>query len=268
MIDQMQQAGVLMISFTGGEPLVRDDIGEIIRYVKSRGLVCKLNTNGRLVESRLDDLRALDLLQISMDGPPQVHDRLRGAGTSDWATRSVRIARKAGITVQLITCLTKDNVLRLEEVLDYGLDLGVGLCFQVLSAQYLNADDESTSVPEPQELAGALEYLIAVKKSRHLRVRAIGSRLSELRYYLDMVKNNHRGCDCALVTATMLPDGRVIFCGNAKSYEAYDAVELGFAEAFSRLTIPDCDGCVCVGKLRLSKVYQLDLAVVKEMLGL
>jgi hypothetical protein len=66
----------------------------------------------------------------------------------------------------------------------------------------------------------------------------------------------------------MLPDGRLVFCGNAKNYQSYDAVELGFEEAFSRLTIPECDGCVCVGKLRLSKVYQFDLSVIKEMLGL
>ena len=97
---------------------------------------------------------------------------------------------------------------------------------------------------------------------------AIGSKLSELRYYVDMIKNKRRGCDCELVTATMMPDGQLIFCGGAKNYESFDAVELGFSEAFSRLTIPDCDGCVCVGKLRLSRVYHFDLSVIREMLGL
>ena len=66
----------------------------------------------------------------------------------------------------------------------------------------------------------------------------------------------------------MLPDGRLIFCGNAREYASYDAVALGFAEAFSRLTIPECDGCVCVGKLRLSKVYQLDVSLIQEVVGL
>jgi len=66
----------------------------------------------------------------------------------------------------------------------------------------------------------------------------------------------------------MMPDGKLIFCGNGKNYDSYDAVSLGFREAFSKLTIPDCDGCVCVGKLRLSKVYQLDTAIIREMLGL
>ena len=268
MIDQMERAGVRLVSFTGGEPLVRSDMGEIIRYVKHHGLVCKLNTNGWLVESHLDDLRPLDLLQISVDGPPEVQDRLRGAGSSDKAARAVELARGAGIPVQLIACLTRDNVSRIDEVLDYGADLGVGFCFQLLTAKFLDDESVETSVPDRESLIGALEHLLRLKEQRDKRARAIASRKSELKYYIDMIKNDRRGCECALVTATMMPDGHLIFCGNAKNYESYDAVELGFEEAFSRLTIPDCDGCVCVGKLRLSKVYQLDAGVIKEMIGL
>lgn len=268
MIDQMKRAGVRLISFTGGEPLVRADIGQIIRHVKDSGLVCKLNTNGMLVESRLDDLRRLDLLQISVDGPPAVQDRLRGEGTSEKAARAIKLARDAGIRVQLIACLTRDNVVRLDEVLDYGLELGVGLCFQLLTPKELEDEAADESMPEKEQLIESLEYLVRLRKEKDPRAAAIASKKSELDYYIDLLKNGSPGCQCTLVTATMMPDGRLIFCGNAKNIESYDAVELGFAEAFSRLTIPDCDGCVCVGKLRLSKVYQFDLSVLKEMLGL
>ncbi len=268
MIDQMKRAGVRLISFTGGEPLVRDDIGRIIRHVKDRGLVCKLNTNGILVEKRLDDLRPLDLLQISVDGPPNVQDQLRGEGTSAKAARAIRLARDAGIRVQLIACLTRDNVARLDEVLDYGLELGVGFCFQLLTPKDLDDDAADRSMPDKGRLIESLEYLLRLRKGRDRRGRAIASNTSELEYYVDLLRNGSPGCQCTLVTATMLPDGQLIFCGNAKDYESYDAVGLGFEEAFSRLSIPECDGCVCVGKLRLSKVYQFDLSVIKKMLGL
>ncbi len=268
LIDQMHEAGVLLVSFTGGEPLVRDDIGQIIRHVKSHGMACKLNTNGHLVEKRLDDLRPLDLLQISVDGPPAVQDVLRGEGTADVAARAIRLAREADIKVQTIACLTRENVRRLDEVLDYGLELDVGFCFQLLTAKYLDAVDAESAIPDRDDLVAALERLLEIKQSGEPRARAIGSKASELRYYLDLVRDQRRGCDCVVVTATMMPDGRLIFCGNANDYESYDAVELGFEEAFSRLTIPDCDGCVCVGKLRVSKVYQGDVSVIGEMLGL
>jgi MoaA/NifB/PqqE/SkfB family radical SAM enzyme len=268
MIDQMHRAGVRLISFTGGEPLVRSDIGEIIRHVKGHGLVCKLNTNGMLVESRLDDLRPLDLLQISVDGPPRVQDHLRGQGTSEKAARAIRLARDAGIRVQLIACLTRDNVARIDDVLDYGLDLGVGFCFQLLTAKDLDDESADSSMPDKEQLIQSLQYLVRLQKERDPRARAIASKRSELDYYIDILRSGSPGCECTLVTATMLPDGKLIFCGNARDYESYDAVKLGFAEAFSRLVIPECDGCVCVGKLRLSKVYQFDLSVIKEMLGL
>jgi AdoMet-dependent heme synthase len=267
LIDQMHRAGVRLISFTGGEPLVRGDIGQIIRHVKGHGLVCKLNTNGMLVGERLDDLRPLDLLQISVDGPPDVQDHLRGRGSSEKAARAIQLARQAGLRVQLIACLTRDNVDRLDEVLDYGLDLDVGFCFQLLSAQELDDQAAECSMPDRQQLIESLEYLVRLRRERHRRAKAIASHRSELEYYLDLLKNGSPGCQCTLVTATMLPDGQLIFCGNAKNYASYDAVQLGFAEAFSRLTIPECDGCVCVGKLRLSKVYQLDLSLIKEILG-
>ena len=268
LIDQMREAGVRLISFTGGEPLVRQDMGEIIRHVKSHGLVCKLNTNGMLIESRLDDLRPLDLLQISVDGPPDVQDSLRGADTSRKAARAIELARGANIPVQLIACLTRDNVSRLDEVLDYGRELDVGFCFQLLTAKEL--DDEATdrSMPDKEDLIAALEYLLKLRKEGDPRAGAIASKNSELTYYIDLLRNGSPGCECTLVTATMLPDGRLIFCGNARDFESYDTVELGFSEAFSRLMIPECDGCVCVGKLRLSKVYQFDLSVIREMLGL
>jgi MoaA/NifB/PqqE/SkfB family radical SAM enzyme len=268
LIDQMKRAGVRVVSFTGGEPLVRDDIGQIIRHVKSRGLVCKLNTNGMLLEKRLDELRPLDLLQISVDGPPDVQDELRGEGTSAKAARAIALARDAGIKVQLIACLTRDNVAQLDEVLDFGLELGVGLCFQLLTAKDLDEESADRAMPQKGALLNGLEYLLQLREDRHPRAQAIASKDSELKYYVDLVRNGSPGCQCAIVTATMMPDGRLIFCGNAREYNSYNAVELGFEEAFSRLTTPECDGCVCVGKLRLSKVYQMDVSIIKEMVGL
>ena len=268
MIDQMRRAGVLLLSFTGGEPLLREDMGEIIRYVKRRGLVCKLNTNGALVEARLDALRALDILQISLDGMPSVQDGLRGAGTGETALRAIRAARGAGIGVQVIACLTRANVAQLDELLAFGVREGLAFCFQLLSAKTLAGPEAADSVPDRDALVAALRRLYELKRTGDPAARAIGSSRGELAYYLDQVANARRGCDCALVTATMLPDGRLIFCGSARDYETYDAVALGFAEAFNRLSIPACDGCVCVGKLRLSKLYQLDLSVIRELLRL
>jgi MoaA/NifB/PqqE/SkfB family radical SAM enzyme len=257
-----------MISFTGGEPLLRDDIGELIRRVKARGLVCKLNTDGLLVERRLDELRPLDLLQVSLDGPPALHDRLRGAGTAERVTRAVRRARDVGIPLQLVACLTRHTVVEIDEVLRYALELGVPLHFQPVAPADLSPEDREASVPSRADLGAAFAHLLDLKRRRHRLARAIGNPRSELRYHLEVCREGRRGCDAALVTATMLPDGELIFCGGARDYESFNAVGLGFHHAFARLTVPDCDGCTCVGKLRLTKAFRLDPEVAWEVLGL
>ncbi|MBI5479259.1 MAG: radical SAM protein [Deltaproteobacteria bacterium] len=268
MIDDMHDAGVLMISFTGGEPLLRDDIGELTRHVKARGLVCKLNTNGLLVERHLKELGPLDLLQVSLDGPPSLHDPLRGAGSAERVTRAVKCARDAGISLQLVACLSKATVGAIDEVLRYALELRVPLHFQPVAPADLSAEDREASVPSRVELGDAFAHLLHLQRRRDRLARAIGNPRSELQYHLEVCREGRRGCDAALVTATMLPDGELIFCGNAIDYESFSAVKLGFRNAFARLSVPDCEGCTCVGKLRLTKVFRLDPDVIWEVLGL
>jgi MoaA/NifB/PqqE/SkfB family radical SAM enzyme len=268
MIDDMHGAGVLMISFTGGEPLLRDDIGALIRRVKERGLVCKLNTNGLLVERHLKELKPLDLLQVSLDGPPALHDRMRGKGSAEKVTRAVKVARDAGIPLQLVACLSKETVGAIDEVLRYALELRVPLHFQPVAPADLSDEDRAASVPSREALGDAFAHLLDLQRRRDRLARAIGNPRSELRYHLEVCREGRRGCDAALVTATMLPDGELIFCGNARDFQSFNAVKLGFHNAFARLTIPDCDGCTCVGKLRLTKVFRLDPEVVWEVLGL
>lgn len=82
LINQSQNLGVAMIAFTGGEPLLRDDIYELISYVDKRKALPILFTNGRLLsEENVDKLvdAGLYSLFVSIDSPiPEEHDQLRG----------------------------------------------------------------------------------------------------------------------------------------------------------------------------------------------
>ena len=205
---------------------------------------------------------------MSLDGPPRVHDVLRGRGTAERVARAVRAARDAGIPVQLVACLSRPVVSALDDVLRYALSLGVPLHFQPVAPATLNPAEREASVCSREELGSAFERLLELRHRRDPLARAIGNPRSELRYHLAVCREGRRGCDAALVTATMLPNGDLIFCGNARDPVAQSAVKMGFRGAFARLTLPDCDGCTCVGKLRLTKVFRLDPEVLWEVLGL
>lgn len=68
------------IGLTGGEPLLRGDVVEIVAFAGSRGLRVGLNTNGLLLAEAGDELveAGLDTVSISLDGVEGLHDRLRG----------------------------------------------------------------------------------------------------------------------------------------------------------------------------------------------
>ena len=69
-----------IISLFGGEPFLYPDILPLIREVKSRGLTCTVITNGGRLEQNARDLveAGIDSIAVSIDGPPEVHNRTRG----------------------------------------------------------------------------------------------------------------------------------------------------------------------------------------------
>jgi MoaA/NifB/PqqE/SkfB family radical SAM enzyme len=73
-----------IISLFGGEPLLYPDILPLIREIKRRGLTCTVITNGGRLEPLARELveSGIDSVAVSIDGPPHVHDRIRGSADS------------------------------------------------------------------------------------------------------------------------------------------------------------------------------------------
>jgi MoaA/NifB/PqqE/SkfB family radical SAM enzyme len=69
-----------IVSLFGGEPLLYPDILPLIREIKKRGMTCTIITNGGRLEAYARELveSGIDLIAVSIDGPPDVHNRIRG----------------------------------------------------------------------------------------------------------------------------------------------------------------------------------------------
>jgi radical SAM protein with 4Fe4S-binding SPASM domain len=115
-IDAMARIGVGMIGWTGGEPLLRNDLEELTAYAKSRGIKSIITTNGVL----LDESRAKSLIdagtraiQISLDGStPELNWKMRRATAEqfDRIMDGIRICRKLGVKLFLATLLGEENL--------------------------------------------------------------------------------------------------------------------------------------------------------------
>ena len=108
-IDQMADVGVLDVAFSGGEPLLRRDLEELITYARAKGMSTGTSTNGyALTPNRAQQLRqaGLDRLQISVDGLQEAHDAIaaRGRSTRQCMRLSIACKRACARTYVLPRC--------------------------------------------------------------------------------------------------------------------------------------------------------------------
>jgi MoaA/NifB/PqqE/SkfB family radical SAM enzyme len=87
-----------IVSLFGGEPLLYPDILPLVREIKRRDLTCTIITNGGRLEDCAEELvdAGIDLIAVSIDGPPEVHNRIRGACDSyEKAASGIRAVARA-----------------------------------------------------------------------------------------------------------------------------------------------------------------------------
>ncbi len=132
-LDGMAELGVLGVGVTGGEPLLRADLPQVMRHGTRRGLVMHLNTNGSLVtEEGARELSSCGLasVNVSLDGPDAAtHDRLRGRPGSfsrvlRAVARLVSVPRRS-YRVALTCALGGGNAEGVEGLLALARDIGV-----------------------------------------------------------------------------------------------------------------------------------------------
>jgi radical SAM protein with 4Fe4S-binding SPASM domain len=122
-IDDLACFGVPSILFSGGEPLMRHDLFELIEYAVGRGVRAVISTNGTLIdEKKAEQIKRLGVsyVGISLDGIGLVNDKFRGVpGAFERAVRGIRNCRQAGVRVGLRLTLTKRNVQELAGLFEF-----------------------------------------------------------------------------------------------------------------------------------------------------
>ncbi len=175
-VRMLADAGVTIIAFSGGEPLMRKDIFKALELARDYGIYTAIATNGTLITRKVArKLKELDLLyvEISIDGAdPATHDAFRGIpGAFEKAIRGVKNCVEAGIWTQVAMTITKMNVSELPAMIELCEELGVqGLtCFNfVPTGRGVFITDNDLS---PQEREDVLKYMVGeVLKGRKVQI--------------------------------------------------------------------------------------------------
>ncbi len=134
LISQLAQLGtnqpmMPVLVFSGGEPLCRKDLFELISQAKSLGITPALATNGTLIDSAIaEKIRSSGVarVSVSLDGATaEVHDRLRQLeGSFEKALEGISYLRDKQVPFQINITLTKYNAHQLENVYELAKSLG------------------------------------------------------------------------------------------------------------------------------------------------
>ena len=110
-IDKCRKAYIPQITFTGGEPTIRNDLVELVEY--SQWFVTRLNTNGILLTKELCEMlyqASLDSVQITLySSEKEEHEALTGAHAFDKTVQGIKNAIEAGLNVSINTPLCRIN---------------------------------------------------------------------------------------------------------------------------------------------------------------
>jgi MoaA/NifB/PqqE/SkfB family radical SAM enzyme len=243
LLQQVLNAGAERIGLTGGEPLLRPDLGDLVARARDAGALVTVNSNGLLVERRLEALRQVGLLLISMDGPRDHHDRLRGAGSFDAAVRGIRAAASEHIPVGIVCTLTRGS--EPSRMLDLAEQLGVRCLFQPVMSFSFSAPARLLRElwPSREEMRRWAEDLLRAKAAR----RPVACSRTFLRFVRDTWPGpSALPCAAGTLHCAVSPEGRVAPCNFLVASPRWpNALEHGFTRALELLPAFRCRGCFC-----------------------
>ncbi len=182
--------GISNITFTGGEPLLRDDLEECVASVPPETATSQVFTNAlALTAKRARSLKAAGLhgVQISLDSPsPEAHDRLRGMkGAFHAVKEGVKNALDAGLFVGISTYATRKTAL------DNSLSKLVSICSEwgVHEVSVFDAINTGRLQEQDVELLDTLSRKVLLKEARALNRKHRG----RLRVVTQSWTNSGRG---------------------------------------------------------------------------
>ena len=208
------------VVLTGGEPLLRPDIGEVGRALRSRGLHWGIVSNGYFyTEATQEKLLSAGLgaLTISLDGLEESHDWMRGKkGSFQRASSAIRIASSSSrINSDVVTCVNHRNIDELEGIHSYLLSLGVKAwrLFTIIPIGRAASDPDMSLSPD--EMRRMMEFIKRKRKENDPRMTTSFSCEGYLGKELDTeVRNYGHFCRAGVNIASVLIDGTICACPN------------------------------------------------------
>ena len=133
-LDILKDLGIVELVISGGNPLLRDDIGEIIDYASDL-FVTTVCDNGSLAAQKMDTLRKADFVAISIDSLDEAKNDYIKAVPGAWknATQAVEILHKEGIKVSVTPTISQKNLYEIIDLTNHFTEKGIPVWYCLYS---------------------------------------------------------------------------------------------------------------------------------------
>ncbi len=246
-----------VVQVSGGEPLLRDDIVEIVRNIKSdTGLPYTILVSNwsKMTEELYLTLRAagIDQFSVSLDFPDERHDDFRGhPGLYRHLSEIVpRLAALGHDDIVLNSCITSENLAEINAMADRARQWGVNICYSAYSPRRTGCRDYFLNTPEQLALLRQeLERVEARRDDTNWIVNSPTTMAATRRYF---EKGGMPGCTAGLRFLVVTSDGRLQPC--SMQFRRYNLDEQArMVEEFTRTNT--CDECYVSIRSYLDKTF-------------
>lgn len=253
-IDEMAVMGTKRIVFTGGESLLREDIGNIVNYAFKKNILSVIISNGYLVPKKIKELRNLGMFMFSLDGPPEINDYLRGKGAHEHLMQAIQVSRDYGLRVHFITVLSSHNLNCIDYLLKEAERLKTTIGFQPVLDDTVSHSN-SKFIPSIEEYKKTISRIMAYKKRYNGVIR---NSLTGLQYLIDWPEPQPIKCSGGLFSCRIDTNGDVGYCNFKQRINGGNCANGGFKYAFKKLSPITCYNCYCGMKVELNYLLQFD----------
>jgi radical SAM protein len=194
LLDEIRAFGEPLMVFTGGDPLKRPDLYDLVRHSVGIGLRTNVTPSATplLTAEAIEGFKkaGVSRMAISLDGPDAAtHDDFRGIpGTFERAMFALRRARDIGLDTQLQTTVTRRNMARLPEVAEIAKEVRTkmwSLFFLIVTGRALEGDDLDAS-----EYEKVFEFMYDLSKTAPFGVKTTEA-MHYRRYVAQRIKAEH-----------------------------------------------------------------------------
>lgn len=221
-LTQARKMGAVQLGFSGGEPLTRPDLPELVAHARQLGYYSNLITSGYgLTEDKIIQLKdaGLDHIQVSIQASTQeLNDHLAGTESYETKKQVAHLVKKHGYPMVLCVVIHRENIHQMAQILEMAEELGADY-LELANTQYYGWAHENRDLLLPTkeqfEKAEAIAQAYKEKVAGKMKI-----------YYVipDFYEDRPKACMNGWGTTflTIAPDGVALPCHSARDLPGLD----------------------------------------------